>query len=72
MSETVCHAHPRLVEKLINFVAHNVMLFLSYFSLNRYLQHTLVSESKKCFLVEYSAIEYTILIGGKVLNGPIE
>ena len=47
------------------------MLFLSYFSLNHYLQHTPVAESKKCFLEEYPAIEYTILIGRKVLNGPI-
>ena len=38
------------------------MLFLSYFPLSRYLQYTPVSESKKCFLVEYPAIEYTILI----------
>ena len=45
-----------------NLVAHNVTLFLSYFPLSRYLQYTLVSESKKCFLVEYPAIEYTILI----------
>ena len=48
------------------------MLFLSYFSLNRYLRYTLVAECKKCFLVEYLAIEYTILIGRKVLNGPIQ
>ena len=38
------------------------MLFLSYFPLSRYLQYTPVSESRKCFLVEYPAIEYTILI----------